>query len=618
MIPGYSGKILNVDLSTGDLVQETPADDLYRNYLGGPGVGVRTLFDRIKPGTDPLGPENMLGFITGPLTGSQALFGARYTVVAKSPLTGAWGEANSGGDFGPYLRFGGYDAVFFSNISDNPVYLLVDDGKAELRDASHIWGKDCIETEDILKKELGKDTGIACIGPAGEKLSLISCVINNRGRAAARTGLGAVMGSKKVKAIAVRGRKKPGVADEIKVGELRSKYLDSMSGMLYTVLSKYGTCAGVTTSVMTGDGPVKNWGGRGLIDFPDAANISDDAVLKLQKKKYGCWRCPIACGGLMNKGIRYDYEEGAHKPEYESIGALGSMCLNDDVESVIKLNDICSRYGMDTISVGATIAFAIECYENGIISRKETEGIELTWGNSKAIVAMTEKLARREGFGDVLADGTRAAAEKIGRDSAKYAMHVQGQEVPMHDPRKTPGWGTSYKLDAAPGRHTPGNENNVLMVPGMQAPVFDPLEYGGRGTAHKRGASWFHVINSSGCCMFGCMTMPATAIPDFLNAVTGWELDIDSLLEVGERIANLRQAFTLREGLIPTTFRVPGRIIGDPPQQEGPLKERTLDLKTMVNDYYAAMDWDVATGKPSREKLDALGLSDVAQLIEAV
>ncbi|UCH50421.1 MAG: aldehyde ferredoxin oxidoreductase family protein [Chloroflexota bacterium] len=598
-------------------MEQRPEEALYRSVLGGTGLGVRFVFDRQGPGVDPMGPDSFMGFVTGPLTGSGTLFGTRYSVVARSPLTGAWGEANSGGDFGPYLKFGGYDAVFLSGVSDKPVYLFIEDGKAELRDAGHIWSRDCVETEVILQQELGKGTRVACIGPSGEKLSRISCVINDRGRAAARTGMGAVMGSKKIKAIAVRGKLKLPIADEANLRVLRKKYLESLGGRIYQSLSGFGTCAGTAGAVLSGDAPVKNWSGRGSIDFPTAASISDLAVIGLQQKKYGCWRCPVACGGLMKAGSSFDYDEGAHKPEYETLAAFGSMCLNDDVESIIKLNDICNRYGLDTISAGSTIAFAIECYENGIISGKDTDGIELTWGNSKAIVEMTGKLSRREGFGDILADGTKIAAQKIGRGAEKFAMQVEGQEVPMHDPRRTPGWGTSYKVDAAPGRHTSGNENNVMFIPEMTIPDFNFKEYSGRGEAHRAGASWFHITDSSGFCMLGYMCLPARALPEFLTAVTGWRLDMVSLMEVGERIANLRQAFTVREGLVPTSFDVPGRIIGDPPQKEGPLIDRTLDLPIMVSDYYRAMDWDLVTGKPSRKKLEALGLRDVIDAIGA-
>ncbi|MFC1920016.1 aldehyde ferredoxin oxidoreductase family protein [Chloroflexota bacterium] len=612
---GYTGKIIHVDLSDRSLVEESLDDGFNQLFLGGHGVGVRIIFSRQRAKVDPLGPENTIGFLTGPLTGTPALIGSRYTVVAKSPLTGTWGEANSGGYFGPYLKFSGYDGVFVTGIAERPTYIFIDNGDVFLKDATHIWGKDTNETEDILQRELGRDTRIVCIGPSGERLSLISAVINDRARAAARSGLGAVMGSKRLKAIAVKGDKEVSISDPHEVLALRKHYLGKLGRMAET-LREYGTCIGVAPNVKSGDAPVKNWGGT-VDDFPNGDLISGEVVTNLQQKRYGCWRCPIACGGLMKAGKTFKYRAGAHKPEYESLASFGSLCLNDDIESLIKLNDICSRYGLDTISAGAAIAFAIECYENGIITSADLEGIELTWGNARAIVAMTIKLAKREGFGDVLADGVKVASERIRGFSSQFAMHVQGEELPMHDPKKTPGWATSYIVDAAPGRHTPGNEDNVLRILGMDAKKFDWKDYRGRGLAHKIGADWFHAFSAAGVCMFGSMSLPAQALPDFLNSVTGWKLDIDGLLEIGERIANLRQAFNIREGLNPTQLCLPDRIIGEPPLRSGPLAGIILDPKAMANEYYDARDWNRSTGKPSRKKLKELGLVDMADSIDA-
>jgi len=615
MLHGYIGRLLNVDLTHGKLEQETLDENICRNYLRTHGIGVKMLFDRQRAGIAPLAADSILGFVTGPLTGSPALFSARYEVVAKSPLTMAWAESNSGGDFGPYLKFAGYDAVFVSGIADKPVYLLIDNGKAELRPAAHLWGKDCTEVEDIIQAEFGKDTRVASIGPAGEKLCLISGIINDKARAAARTGVGALMGSKKLKAIAVRGQQKVSLADESKVRELRKKYLGTFSGPRFERRKKYGTCIATEGNIISGDAPVKNWGGSWPVDFPNPKSIGGEAIIEYQQRKYGCWRCPTACGGLMKEGVRYKYHAGAHKPEYETLAAFGSLCLNEDAESIVMANDICSRYGVDTISAGATIAFAIECYENQIISKADTDGIELTWGNAPAIIEMTEKLCKREGFGDILADGVQRAAERIGRGAVTYAIHVHGQEVPMHDPRKTPGWGTSYASDASPGRHTPGNEDNVFRVPDIGVPEFDYQVYSDRGRAHMFGSNWFHIINASGTCLLGCMSMPASALADFLCAVTGMQLDMDDLLEIGDRISNLRQAFTIREGLTPVSFDVPARILGMPSSESGPLKDVTVDIHTMVREYYEARDWDISTGKPSRRKLEELGLSDVARAI---
>src|SRR4030043_313870 len=426
MAGGYIGKIPFVDLAQRKSGEEFAVDDLYQNFLGGYGVGARILFSRQQAKVDPLGPDAMLGFVTGLLTGPPALFGSRYVVVGKSPLTGTWGDANSGGDFGPHLKFTGHDAVFFSGISPTPVYLFIDNGKAELRKADKLWGKDTWETESLLKDELGKDVRVACIGPTGESLSLISCIINNKGRAAGRSGLGAVMGSKKLKAVVVRGNQKVPVAREPELKEARTKHLGQLGGAV-EAFRKFGTCAGMNPLVQAGDTPVKNWKGTAL-DFTSAAAISDQNVINLQERKYGCWQCPVACGGHMKPGTgQYNYPAEVHKPEYETLAAFGSMCLNDNLELKIKANDICNRYGLDTISAGCTMAFAIECYENGIITKKDTDGLELTWGNDEAMIGRLKKMCVREGFGDILAEGAKEASRKIGKGSERFSMHVGGE-----------------------------------------------------------------------------------------------------------------------------------------------------------------------------------------------
>jgi len=368
MLGGYMGKILFADLSKGKLKDEPLEEKFCRDFIGGYGIGARIIYSRQKGGVDPLGPENILGIMTGPLTGSPALSGSRYTVVGKSPLTGTWGDANSGGYFGPHLKFAGYDGLFFTGISPKPVYLLIKDGKAELRDAAHLWGKDSFETEDILRSELGEKTEVCCIGPSGENLSLIAAVMNNKGRAAGRSGLGAVMGSKKLKAVAVIDNSKIPLADEQEARELRRKYIGKLDKSLADLFRDTGTPGITADSAHSGDSPVKNWGGVGIIDFPNAKLISDDNVIDLQSKKYACWHCSFGCGGHMKAGTEYQYEAGAHKPEYETLCMFGTNCLNTNLESIIKVNDICNRYGLDTISTGATISFTIECYENGIIN----------------------------------------------------------------------------------------------------------------------------------------------------------------------------------------------------------------------------------------------------------
>lgn len=612
MSRGYMGKMLWVDLSRNEIKSETLDEKLCRDFLGGYGLGARILFSRLKAGVDPLGPDNILGFVTGPLTGTDAIGGSRYVVVGKSPLTNSWGDANSGGNFGPYLKFSGYDALFIKGISPKPVYLHIEDGKADLRDASKIWGKDTFETEDILKQELGKGTEVACIGPSGENLSLISSVMNNKGRAAARSGLGALMGSKRLKAVTVKGDMKVPAAYEELSKELRKKYLKELAGPL-PVFQKYGTAAIVGRLAEADDMPTKNWGGAAVVDLPDYAKIGGDPVVALQEKRYACWHCPIGCGGHMKEGAgEYQYEGGAHKPEYETLAMFGTDCLNANVESIIKVNDICNRYGLDTISVGATMAFAIECYEKGIITRKDTGGIEMTWGNHRAIVAMTEKLAKRDGFGGVLADGVKKAAERIGKGADQYAIHIQGQELPGHDPKVNYQWAIEYGMDATPARHTQGGE---FLPPGV-APPIEAKSFKGRISPHKIGKCFTHVYNALGLCQFAIATFPSgNVLVESLNAVTGWDLSMDDILKTGERIANIRQAFNIREGLNAREFKLPDRMMGRPPKTAGPNPGITLNEDEMYNEYLLAMDWNIKTTKPSKTKLKELGMEDVASVL---
>jgi aldehyde:ferredoxin oxidoreductase len=598
MVGGYMGKILFVNLSTNEIKEEVPEERLYRDFIGGYGIGARILYSRQKGGVDPLGPENTLGLVTGPLTGTPAITGARYTAVAKSPITGGWGDANSGGDFGPKLKFAGYDAVFFTGISDKPVYLFINNGKAELRDAGHLWGKDTYETEAMLQAEHGQETSVSCIGPSGEKISLISCIVNRRGAAAGRSGLGAVMGSKRLKAVAVKGNMAVPMADKPLADRLRREQISARNKAPAGPFSpqhmtKYGTSGMADRSAHSGDTPVKNWGGIGVIELPDVSGLKGDLAIANRDKADPCWHCPIACQAVLKEGTgEYKYPAGTRRVEYETQGSFGALCLNTNTESINMLNHICNSYGVDTISGGCVIAFALECYEHGIITRKDTDGIDLTWGNHRAIVAMTEKVARREGLGDILADGVKVAAEKIGKGAEKYAVHIGGQELGMHDPKLKGGMGNfpaaRFQMDATPGRHTAG---------------FGPESFHG------------HITNAAGLCLFGGMGPPGGRdfTLEFLNAVTGWGISDEELMKAAERIANMRHVFNLREGINPLNLKVHGRIIGDPPQKEGPLAGVTADLVPQVYWCLGALDWDRVTTKPSRKKLLDLGLNDVAE-----
>ena len=614
---GVMGKILNVDLGKKTIEVEEPPQEVYADFLGGYGLAAYYLYQRQPANVDPLGPDNIFGLTTGPLTGTQAITGNRFTAVGKSPKTNTWGDANCGGNFGPGLKYSGYDGVFFTGIAEGPTYLLINEGKAELCDASDLWGLDSNETEQKLLDQYGKNAYVACIGPSGERCSLLACVMNDFGRAAGRSGLGAVMGSKKLKAVVAVGTQKVPVADPEKLKDARKKCTDVFkTSDLYALFNTYGTAGIAANAAQTADTPIKNWKGVPA-DFPEPGKISDDSVNAHLEKPYGCDRCPIACGGLMNvKGGKYAGE--AHKPEYETLGVFGTMCLNDSVESIIKLNDICNRMGMDTISAGATACFALECYENGLITKED--GLELTWGNDDAIVKLTEMLGTGEGkLGEIFGDGVKAAAEKLGQDKCEeFAMHVAGEELPMHDPRLNPGLATSYQVDATPGRHT---QMGAWFVESGFAPpgadkyftnFEDKYTYTGKAEAAKFMSCYGHVVNAAGMCMFGACCSPADAVPEFLTAIMGVDISMAKVVEIGWRIASMRMAFTVREGNVPAKFKVPGRMIGKPPLEAGPLDGVEVDNVTQTREYLESMGWDPETAAPLPDTMQKLGLSAVA------
>jgi aldehyde:ferredoxin oxidoreductase len=585
-----------------------------RRYLGGYGLGARILFDRQKPGVDPLGPEATFGLVTGLLTGTDTVGGSRYSAAGKSPLTGGWGDANAGGEFGPYLKFSGYDAVFFTGISDKPVYLHINNGVAEIKDASAIWGKDTFETEDILRQEHGKDLQVACIGPAGEKVSLIAAIMNNKGRAAARSGLGAVMGSKRLKAVAVQGNMRPATASPPEIlSEMRKRHVAALTGHAPN-LHETGTPGIYDLCCKIDDAPAKNWAGVATIDSPNFEDCRAEKVLEKQKRRYACWRCPIACGGIMkaNEEGEYTYPEGAHKPEYETMGMFGSNLCNDNLDSLIVLSDICNRLGLDTISAGACAAFVIECFTNGILTLEDTGGLEMVWGNHRAIVSFTEMLGKREGLGDIVADGVRLAAERIGKGSERYAMHIGGQEISAHDPRGGWGFAIGYGTDPTPGRHNQGGGQHM---PGIVEEI-DRAQKLGRGHYHKTSTNFMHAASSLGLCQFVIGSYPnPDQLIEMMKAVTGWEdLTIEELLTTGERITNVRQAFNQREG-VRGPFKYPDRMRGVPPKEVGPRAGITFTHEEIYNEYLELMGWDTTTAMPSKAKLLELGLDDIAAVL---
>jgi aldehyde:ferredoxin oxidoreductase len=540
--------------------------------------------------------------------------------VCKSPLTGGWGDANSGGFFGSELKAAGWDAIFVSGAAASPQTLWIAEDHIEIKDASHLWGQDTIDTEKFIRQEAGdKKIRIAVIGPASEKISLISGIVNDAGRIAARSGVGAVMGSKKLKAVAVRGTGKVAIADQDDLDQLRknfNKELREMGGFA-RMLRKHGTCGLTAGLVASGATPVKNWLYTGKQSFANLEKIGDaDAIIEYQTRKYACANCPIGCGGIFNVTTgKYPVGE-THKPEYETIGAFGTMCMCDDFESIIKLNDMCNRSGLDTISAGTAIAFAMECFEKGIINESDTDGINLTWGNAEAMIAMIDKMIAREGLGDLLADGVKVAAQRIGKGAEEYAMHVGGQEPGLHNALYLPSRGTGFVCDPTPGRHTAAAMARIDGGPGQFAPYpelkidkFEKYAYTGKGPASVTASSYLQVGASAGVCIMPMMFFGNYPLIEFFNAVTGWDLDMAEVLKTGARIQTLRQCFNLREGIQPSDVKLPNRMAGQPPQQEGPVAGVTLDVDSLAREYRQAMGWNPDTGIPEKSTLEKLGLN---------
>jgi aldehyde:ferredoxin oxidoreductase len=622
MAGGYMGKIGFVDVGTGEIRIQKLDETMIREFIGGYGIGVRILFEHQKKGADPLGPENILGFTPGTLTGTKTPATGRYMAICKSPLTGGWGDANSGGYFGSQLKAAGWDAIFVCGLASSPQYIMINDETIEIKDASHLWGRDTIETETALRNEL-KDPklSVATIGPASERLSLISGIVNDAGRIAARSGVGAVMGSKKLKAVAVRGTGKVNVAHKANLDEVRSAFLKQIREMpgMPDVMMKHGTCGFTAGLVAAGATPIKNWKLAGEQAFENLENIADaDAIIEYQTRKYGCANCPIACGGIFNvTGGKYPVGE-VHKPEYETIAAFGPMCMNDDFESIIKMHDMCNRSGLDTISAGTAIAFAMECFEQGIISESDTDGIALTWGNADAMIALLHKIIEREGFGDILADGVKIAAEKIGSGSDEFAVHIGGQEPGLHSPLLLPGRGVGYVSDPTPGRHTAAPQARIDAGDGAAAPYpelrfqgFERYADSGKGSMSATLSNYLQVGNCAGACLMPLLFFGNYPLIEFFNAVTGLDIDITEALSSGARIQTLRQCFNVREGIRSADIKLPGRLSGQPPLTQGPLSDVTIDVDNLKREYFQSMGWDPDSGEPQAETLERLGLGQL-------
>lgn len=652
MPSGFMGKYLVVDLSDGSTETVQLSDDFYKKYLAGYGMGAAIIAERQKANIDALAPESYLGFCSGLLTGSGLPFTGRFMAVGKSPLTGGWGDANGGGYLSREIKRTGYDAVFFKGRAAQPTWVHITVEKIEFKDASHLWGKDIVETEKTIKSELGtKKVQIASIGRSGEKLSLISGIVTDEARIAARSGLGAVMGSKNLKAVSFLGTAEISVArpDEVKAltkqfltefkkeanvtDRLSVRFINFISkliaktgiktpatnGMVKQIFSKWGTPGLTMFSGLTGDTPLKNWNGSSAEDFTfdRVEKISGETVIKRQKRRYACQACPLGCGGKVEvTSGQYQGLEG-HKPEYETIAGFGGLVLNDDLNAIIEINEMCNRAGIDTISVGTTVAYAIECFENGMIDAETTGGLTLSWGNTEDMIRLVGMVINREGFGDILADGVKVAAVKIGRQSEKYAMHAGGQELPLHDSRNDHGWALSYQCEPTPGRHTIASYTDSDLRSGKeQFPEIRRMAKKAKSKTSKKvymntaTSIYVQLVNACGVCLFG----PDTAkypLVDFLNAVTGWDFAPDEYFKTGKRILNLRKAFNAREGIRPDDTKLPLRAIGTPPLTHGPLKNISVDIDSLEKELFSIMGWDPDTGGPTAETLREMELDQL-------
>jgi aldehyde:ferredoxin oxidoreductase len=622
-MPGFIGRLLVINLSSAVIKEEHLPENLYRQFIGGVGLGVRLLYERQTARIDPLSEQNILGVSPGLLSGTSVPGTSRMTFVSKSPITGGWGDSSVGGFIGYELKRAGYDGVLLRGVSPKPVYLLIHQNKVELRDASQLWGKDTFETEEILRKDLADSKlHVACIGPAGEKGSLVSAIMSEGkgGRAAGRSGLAAVMGSKRLKAIAIKGQNKVPVADEERVQQLRKGFLkdikDTKIGFI-SILKDAGTVGTMEKFIEGGATPIKNWsliGKESLSEnIPGFAESYETRINKYKVKKTACAGCPIGCGGILKAEELGEWD----RPEYETVAGFGPMCLNNDITSIIKANDVCNRYGVDTISASTSIAFAIECYEKGVITKEDTDGIELTWGNAPAMLAMLEKLVRREGFGAVLADGTKKAVERIGNKAAEYAVNVGGQELGYHDPRQIPARGTGYICDPTPGRHTSFLAGRLLEGGGFPGPypeIWGPKlqlrDYGNKSLVYSGTIKYEQVAASAGICKF-FFWQESWPLIEFINAATGWSIDIEEVLMTGERIQTLRQMFNIREGINPSAVLLPPRVSKTAPV--GPYKDVPVDFTVLRQQYYKALGWNPETGYPSESRLEELGILELTR-----
>jgi aldehyde:ferredoxin oxidoreductase len=630
MVQGIANKILRVDLSSGRIVVDEPEESFYRTYLGGAGFVSYFLLKEAPQGIDAFSPDNKLIFAVGPMTGLAMPGATRNCIGAKSPLTNGYAKSEVGGFWPMEVKKAGYDAIIVAGKAEKPVYLLVTDETVEIRDASALWGKTVLETEDMISAETGiKRLRTAAIGPAGENLVRFACVMNDRKDAAGRGGLGAVMGSKNLKAIAAFGRKNPQVADPAKIRELtlamnRHFYdLPLFNKALHDVGT--GEHASMLGGNAVGNMPSYNFG---VNAFDGTARITATTTMET----YGvgmeaCAACAVRCKKVVELGEPWNVNRRNGGPEYESLASLGATCGVDNLEAICKANELANLYGMDTISLGVSIAFGMDCFENGLLSLADTDGIELRFGDAEGMLRLVDMITHREGIGNLLAEGVQRASQQIGQGSEALAVHVKGVEVPMHDPRVKQGLGIIYAVEAHGADHCAGLHDTLFT---QESVGFEHLR--GMGAtrplpAHDLSADkvanvkamhlWALFRDSLVCCQFVPWTI--TQHVDIVRAVTGWSYTTYEALKLGERIATMGRIFNLREGLTAAQDTLPKRLFN--PTRAGALRTGGIDREKMqhaIQTFYGTMGWDSKTGIPTPEKLTELRLDWAEEDIAAL
>jgi len=604
---GYSGKILWIDLSKNKITSKPLRKETALRYIGGKGLGAKIMYDEVPAGISPFDPSNPIILATGPVNGFVLSGAAKFCAVFKSPLTEAWGESQCGGYFAPQMKYAGYDAIVIVGRAKRPSYILVEDEDVKIMDATHLWGMDALETEETVKKDRGKRFQVLSIGPAGENLVRFACVNHAMGRQLGRCGAGAVMGSKKLKAIAVHGTGSVEVAKPDELEEFRKELNERIRERLRS-LTEYGTPAIMTLTNATGTLPTRNWTEG---EFEGFERINAEAVKKLVKRNRACYGCAVACGKLtrVEKGPYAGAEvEG---PEYETLFALGALCGNDCLESIVKANEVCDRLGLDTISAGNVLAFAMECFERGLITEEDTGGLRLKFGNHEAVVTMLEKIAYREGLGDILAEGVRRASRIIGKSSERFAIHVKGLEPPGYDPRGLKGVALAYAVScrgACHLRHMAYRPNLTGTHPFREGRI-DRLSYEDQAEMVKELEDFHAVVDSMVLCKFVCLPSIGPILWDELarlySIVTGLEVSKAELVERGELINDTVRLFNLREGLTREDDTLPARFF------EEPVKGQIVDkdeFDKMLKKYYGLRSW-TENGRPTKRRWMLTGKS---------